>query len=194
MWQRMRWPSSASTSGGSCSIADLAEQAGTARVEDAARGQRGGARDVALELDPVSPAAVDRRHGGEERLGVRVVRTVEDDVGRAELLQPSEVEHGDPIGDVADDAEVVRDEEVRDPLLRLQLDEQVEDRRLHGDVERRRRLVADDELRIAGERPRDRDALLQAARELDRLLRERPLGQAHASCAARAPEPRPPSR
>ena len=41
---------------------------------------------------------------------------------------------------------------------RLQLDEQVQDRRLHRDVERRGRLVADDELRVAGESARDRDA------------------------------------
>ena len=56
-------------------------------------------------------------------------------------------------------------------LLRLQLDEQVEDRRLHGDVERRGRLVADDELRVAGERARDRDALLQPAGELPGFAR-----------------------
>ena len=56
---------------------------------------------------------------------------------------------------------------------RLQLDEQVEDRGLHGDVERRGRLVADDELRVAGERARDRDALLQAAGELARARAER---------------------
>ena len=57
------------------------------------------------------------------------------------------------------------------PLLGLQLDEQVEDRRLHRDVEGRGRLVADDELRVAGERAGDRDALLETAGELDRLLR-----------------------
>ena len=57
------------------------------------------------------------------------------------------------------------------PLLGLELDEQVEDRRLDGDVERRRRLVADDELRVARERARDRDALLEPARELPGLLR-----------------------
>ena len=57
---------------------------------------------------------------------------------------------------------------------RLQLDEQVEDRRLHGDVERRGRLVADDELRVAGERARDRDALLEPAGELrGRAVRSR---------------------
>ena len=55
--------------------------------------------------------------------------------------------------------------------LRLELDEQVEDRRLHRDVERRGRLVADDEARVAGERARDRDALLEAARELRRAAR-----------------------
>ena len=66
-------------------------------------------------------------------------------------------------------------------LLRLQLDEQVEDRRLHGDVERRGRLVADDELGVAGERARDRDALLEPARQLHRLLRQRALGQPHAT-------------
>ena len=65
-------------------------------------------------------------------------------------------------------------------LLRLQLDEEVEDRRLHRHVERGGRLVADDELRLARERPRDRHALLEPARELDGLLRQRPLGQPHA--------------
>ena len=113
-------------------------------------------------------AAVDGRHGREQRLGVGVVRALVDGLGEAELHQPAEVEDGDPVGDVAHDAEVVGDEEVRDLLLRLELDEQVEDRRLDGDVERRGRLVADDELRVAGERPRDREALLEPARELAR--------------------------
>ncbi len=49
----------------------------------------------------------------------------------------------------------------------------------------RRRLVADDDLRLAGEGARDCDALLEAARELNRLLRQRPLGDAHASTKGR---------
>ena len=65
------------------------------------------------------------------------------------------------------------------PLLGLQLDEQVEDRGLHRDVERRGRLVADDELRVAREGAGDRDALLEPTRELHRLLRQRPLGDPH---------------
>ena len=66
--------------------ADRAEEPRAARVEDAPRWRRGGARDVALEPDPLTAAAVDRRHRGEERLGVRVVRAVEHDVRRPELL------------------------------------------------------------------------------------------------------------
>ena len=92
-----------------------------------------------------------------------MVRSVEDGLGRAELHQPPEVEDGDPVGDVPNYTEVMRDEQVRDTALGLQLDEEVEDRRLHGDVERRGRLVADHELRVAGEGARDRDPLLEAA-------------------------------
>ena len=106
-----------------------------------------------------------------------MVRAVEDDVRRAQLLHPAQVEDRDAVRDVAHDAEVVRDEEVRDLLLGLELDEQVEDRGLHGDVEGRRRLVAHDELRVAGECARDRHALLESARELHRLLRQGALGE-----------------
>ena len=88
-------------------VADRADPARAAGVEDAARRRIGRARDVALEPDPLAAAAVDRRHGGEQRLGVGMVRAVEDDIGRTELHQPAEVEHRDPVGDVAHDAEVV---------------------------------------------------------------------------------------
>jgi hypothetical protein len=43
--------------------------------------------------------------------------------------------------------------------LRLEILEQVQDLRLHRDVERRHRLVGDDELRVQGEAPRDADPL-----------------------------------
>ena len=51
----------------------------------------------------------------------------------------------------------------------LDLDQQVDDRGLHRDVERRDRLVGDDHVGIAGERAGDGDALLLAAGELARL-------------------------
>ena len=56
--------------------------------------------------------------------------------------------------DVVDDAEVVRDEDVRQVELVLQVVEQVDHLRLDRDVERRDRLVRDDQLRVQGERAR----------------------------------------
>ena len=46
----------------------------------------------------------------------------------------------------------------------------LEDLRLHRDVERRRRLVGDQHLRVVGDRHRDHHALAHAARELVRIL------------------------
>ena len=45
------------------------------------------------------------------------------------------------------------------PALALQVAEEVDDRRLHGDIERRHRLVADDEVGLHRQRPGDADAL-----------------------------------
>ena len=96
-----------------------------------------------------------------------------------ELHQPPEVEHRDAVGEVADDAEVVRDEEVGDVLARLQLDEQVEDRRLHRHVERRRRLVADDEARRSRRtRARSRRAASSPPESWRRARAEVALGEA----------------
>jgi hypothetical protein len=80
----------------------------------------------------------------------------------------AEVHDQHAVGDVADDVEVVRDEDVGEAEVALEVLEQVQDLRLHGDVERRDRLVADDQLRVDGERARDADALALAAGELVR--------------------------
>src|SRR6185437_11646988 len=63
------------------------------------------------------------------------------------------------------------DEEIGQAELVLQVPHQIEDLRLHGDVERRGRLVADDELGIGSERTRNRDTLALAAGELMRKFR-----------------------
>ena len=98
--------------------------------------------------------------------------------GPTSISRP-EIEDGDAVGQVADDAEVVGDEEVGDALLGLQVGEQVEDRGLHGDVERGGRLVADDDARVARERPPDRHALLEPAGELHGPRAQEPLVEAH---------------
>ena len=72
------------------------------------------------------------------------------------------------VADVADHRQVVRDEEVGEAELLLQVGQQVDDLRLDGHVERRHRLVADDQLGPERERARHADALALTAGELGR--------------------------
>ena len=55
------------------------------------------------------------------------------------------------------------------PSLRLQVLQQLEDLRLHGDVERGGRLVGDQEIGLVGERHGDHHALALAAGKLVRI-------------------------
>ncbi|KPG85659.1 hypothetical protein AEQ27_05190 [Frigoribacterium sp. RIT-PI-h] len=95
-----------------------------------------------------------------------MVRPLEDAFGRADLDDAAAGHHGDPVGDAADDREVVADEAAAEPLLVTQSGEQVEHAGLHADVEGRRDLVGDDQLGPGGERPGDAGALALTAREL----------------------------
>ena len=86
------------------------------------------------------------------------------------LRGPARVHDHDVVGDVRDDAEVVRDHDQRGARLLLQLQQQVEDLRLDGGVERGGRLVGDDQLRCQRERHRDHRPLPHAAGELVRVV------------------------
>ena len=96
-------------------------------------------------------------------------RVVVELLGRRDLDDLAEVHDRDPVGDVPDDGQVVRDEEVREVEVALQALEQVHDLRLDGDVERRDGLVADDEVRVEREGAGEADALALAAGELVRI-------------------------
>jgi hypothetical protein len=63
----------------------------------------------------------------------------------------------------------VRDEQEAEVKVSLERFEQVEDLRLNGDVERRNRLVAHEELWLHSESARDPDPLSLAAGELVRI-------------------------
>ncbi len=53
--------------------------------------------------------------------------------------------HMHPVGDVTHHGKIVRDEQQREPEFFFQFNQQVEDLRLNGHVERRNRLVADEQ-------------------------------------------------
>ena len=73
------------------------------------------------------------------------------------------------------------DEHHRHADFLLELADELEDLGLNGDVERRGRLVGDQQLRLAGERHGDHHALAHAARECMGKLAQTParIGNAH---------------
>ena len=141
-------------------------------AEPAARRRVGGAGHVALQQDPVLLTAQRRlvqRDRRQQRLRVGVRRRAVDLLLGALLDHAAQVHDRDPVGQVTHDRQVVGDEEIGHAELVLQVLEQVDDLGLHGDVERGDRLVADDDLRLEGERAGDPDALALAAGELVRI-------------------------
>ncbi len=86
------------------------------------------------------------------------------------LHDPARVHHGDPVGDVGDHPQVVGDQHQPHGVLPLKLRQQVHDLRLDRHIERRRRLVRDDQVGAEGQRHRDHDALAHPAAELVRIV------------------------
>ncbi len=80
--------------------------------------------------------------------------------------------HHGAVGDLRNHAHVVGDEQDGRSFLLLQHLDEVEDLPLDRHVERRRRLVGDQELRTAGKRHGDHDALAHAAGEAVRVFVE----------------------
>ena len=94
----------------------------------------------------------------------------------AALHRAARIHHHHPVGEFGDHPHVVGDEYDGRLVIALQLADQVENLRLHGDIERRGRLVGDQQGRIARQRHGDHRALPHAARELVRIAVRRLLG------------------
>ena len=82
----------------------------------------------------------------EQRLRVLVPGVGEDVGDGAGLDELPAPHHRDPVAEVGDDAEVVRHDQDRHLALALEVAQQIEHLGLDGDVERRRRLVGDDQV------------------------------------------------
>ena len=96
-------------------------------------------------------------------------RLVVERLGRPLLDDPARVHHGGVRAGLGDDRQVVRDEDEREPELVREVRQQLEDLRLHHDVERRRRLVGEQDARRARQGHRDRRTLAHSPRELVRV-------------------------
>ena len=88
---------------------------------------------------------------------------------RSHLDDFGEIHDRHTIAHILDDSEVVSDEEVREAEALLEIPEKIDHLGLDGYVERRDRLIANDELRLNGQRAGDPDALPLASTELVRI-------------------------
>ena len=141
----------------------LVERLGAAGTEPAAAGPGARRRHAAADRGEPPDRPRDTRNRGEQPLGVRVRGTGEQALGRGLLHDLAGVHHRHPVRPSRDDAEVVGDEQHRHAVALAQPVEHLEDLRLHGDVQRRGRLVRHQDLRL-GRRARSRSSPAAACR------------------------------
>ena len=144
---------------------------GAPRLDILAFHQRAAARrlDLANGLQPLARFHVEARDGMQQRLEVRVPGVAKDIVQAAAFHHLAVVHHDHLVGDVGDDAQVVRDDQHGHVELALKIVHQLQDLRLYRDVQRRRRLVGDQQRRAADQGHGDHRPLAQAAGELERI-------------------------
>ena len=90
-------------------------------------------------------------------------RCGEQALGLALLDDAAEIHDGDVVADLAHDLEIVADEQIGDAQPVLQVEQEVHHLGLDGDVERRDRLVADQQVGLGHQGPRQHHALALAA-------------------------------
>ena len=171
-WQATRWPGNSSRGSGTSSAQRSAARGQRVRnrqPDGGLTGDGGSPRSVVVARP--APGSVDGIESS-SALRVRVQRLLVDRLARPDLAELPEVHHPDPVADLLDEGEVVRDEQVGEAELAAELLEQVEHLRLDQHVERGDRLVADQQVGLERDGARDRDPLRLPARQLPRV----PLG------------------
>ncbi|MBW8714162.1 MAG: ABC transporter ATP-binding protein, partial [Acidobacteria bacterium] len=122
---------------------------------------------IRIEHDTVTwRCRIWHRNRRQQRARVRMRRSREDRFRFSHLHNLSQVHHGHPAANVTHQPEIVRDEEIRELQLLLQIHQQIDDLRLHRYIEGGDGLVGDDERRVERQSAGQADALSLAAAEL----------------------------
>src|SRR5882762_10625901 len=136
--------------------------AGTTRVKDTAPRHLDGARNLAPQAHARLGLVAEARDCGEQSGCIGMMGSGEDAFRGSNLDQPAEIQHRDSIGQITHGTEVVGNEQVTDPVLHLEFDQQIENRRLYRQVKRRGRFVADYDERLARQGACNRHKLFQS--------------------------------
>ena len=97
-----------------------------------------------------------------------MARRCEDALRCAEFGEPAEIKHRHPVADAFNHRKIVADEDIGEAECLFEVVENVQNLRLHRNVERGNRLIEHDKLGVGGQRTGDADALRLSAGELVR--------------------------
>ncbi len=92
--------------------------------------------------------------------------------GGARFDDASGLHDGDARGKLRDDGQAVRNQQVRECEIALQILQQFQNLRANGNVERGNRLIRDDQARTEHQRARNADTLALAAGKFVRIASE----------------------
>ena len=110
---------------------------------------------------------------------VWMLRLAEEYALGCHLTKAAKIHDPDMIGDVVDNGKVVADEQIGQAEPTLELFDQVENLRLDRNVKCRGWLVANEKIRVAGDRSRDRNTLTLATAELVGIFLAVARGETH---------------
>ncbi|MGB7255691.1 MAG: hypothetical protein WBC94_19050 [Xanthobacteraceae bacterium] len=116
-----------------------------------------------------TPIGAHRRIGQQQAARIRVRGVGQDGSRRPAFDGAPRIHDNHVVANLYRQPQVVGDENDGGAVLALHVRDQPDDRRVHGDIERRRRLIGNDQAWIAGKRHRNEHALAHAAGQLMRI-------------------------
>ncbi len=168
---RTEWPGAISRSGGHARWRRRGRRRGSAA--------RSGSREAPANapmpgiwsgrVTSVAHRSAERRVRGLQRARIGMARGMGHGPRRSAFHDVAGIEHEDVVAHMRGEAQVMRDEQQRRAVIALHAADDLHDMGLRAHVERRRRLVGDDQGGLAGEGHGDEHALAHAARELERI-------------------------
>ena len=98
-----------------------------------------------------TPPRLDDRHRCQQLAGVFMLRVFKNLRARADFNDTPQIHYGDTVANPLDHRHIMTDEQEGKPFVALQVNQQIDDLRLYGNVQRRYRFVGNDERRFAGQ-------------------------------------------
>jgi hypothetical protein len=120
---------------------------GTTSGEGAAGGHVDGRGGISLENNPLLfPLRIHRRYGGEKGLGIWMEKVSKELVGLCLLHDGTQIHHSHGVAKMTHHRHLMGDEEHGEGEFLPEIQEKIQDLRLHGHIERGDRLVGHDEV------------------------------------------------